>query len=42
MNFEDLKEHKYFKYFIANCVLSICLIEWALSKLKPLRPVTNE
>ena len=25
-----------------NCVLSILLIEWALSKLKPLRPITAE
>mgnify|MGYP000070373190 FL=1 len=26
------------KYLIANCVLGILMIEWALAKLRPLRP----
>ena len=40
--FKFLMDNRYFKYFLIQYLLSIVLIEWALAKLKPLRPRNDE
>ena len=38
----DFFENKYVRLLAISCVLSVVAIEWALSKMRPLRATTEE